>query len=138
MYVIVSFENSFHGAHWVPQLMGGFPGVEGMDRAPGSRNLQVPFPDGFYNENTSFDLFEETLAQKGIDPDRVCGVIVESYQGGGADFLPVEYAQSLREWCNAHNALLVFERFRQDFAGRVNVIVWVGVGSLWWKVLGLW
>jgi 4-aminobutyrate aminotransferase/diaminobutyrate-pyruvate transaminase/4-aminobutyrate aminotransferase/(S)-3-amino-2-methylpropionate transaminase len=66
-------------------------------------------------------LFEESLAQQEIDPDHVCGVIVESYQGGGADFLPVEYAQALREWCTAHNALLVFDEVQAGF-GRTGKV----------------
>ncbi|HMF30127.1 MAG TPA: aspartate aminotransferase family protein [Candidatus Lokiarchaeia archaeon] len=119
--VIVSFENGFHGRTLGAQLMGGSPTLKEWIVHQDPEIIQVPFPDGFYNENTSFDLFEETLAQKGIDPDRVSGVIVESYQGGGADFLPVEYAQSLREWCNAHNALLVFDEVQAGF-GRTGKI----------------
>ncbi|HME55630.1 MAG TPA: aspartate aminotransferase family protein [Candidatus Lokiarchaeia archaeon] len=119
--VMVSFENGFHGRTLGAQLMGGSSSLKDwiMHRDPDI--VQVPFPDGFYNENTSFDLFEETLAQLNIEPDNVCGVIVESYQGGGADFLPVEYAQALREWCTAHNALLIFDEVQAGF-GRTGKV----------------
>ena len=32
--------------------------------------VQVPFPDGYKNENISFDLFLKTLAEKGVQATR--------------------------------------------------------------------
>ncbi|HBG26894.1 MAG: hypothetical protein A2Y10_00570 [Planctomycetes bacterium GWF2_41_51] len=43
--------------------------------------VHVPFPDGFRNENISFDLFTETFSKLKINPDHVAGVISETYQG---------------------------------------------------------
>ena len=63
----------------------------------------------------SFDLFTQTLDEKGINSANVCGVITESYQGGGADFLPVEYVQQLRDWCTQNQALLVFDEVQAGF-----------------------
>jgi len=77
--------------------------------------IQVPFPDGFQNEDVGFDGFERALAAARVDPERVAGVISETYQGGGASFMPVEYAQALRAWCDKYGALLCFDEVQAGF-----------------------
>jgi len=77
--------------------------------------VQVRFPDGFRTEDTSFELFEQTLGEKGVDPDQVCGVITETYQGGGASFAPTEYIQNLAGWCEKHDVLLIFDEIQAGF-----------------------
>ena len=113
--VIVSFERAFHGRTLGSQQMGGIPGGKAWIKNLDPDLVQVPFPDGFRTEDTSFDLFERALAEQGVNPDNVAGVISETYQGGGADFMPVEYAQSLRKWCDAHNALLCYDEVQAGF-----------------------
>jgi 4-aminobutyrate aminotransferase/diaminobutyrate-pyruvate transaminase/4-aminobutyrate aminotransferase/(S)-3-amino-2-methylpropionate transaminase len=77
--------------------------------------VQVPFPDGFRCPDTSFELFEKSLAQQGVTPESVAGVMTETYQGGNASFAPPEYAQKLRAWCDCHQALLVFDEVQAGF-----------------------
>ncbi len=113
--VMVTFENAFHGRTLGAQMMGGTPALKTWIRNLDPEIVQVPFPDGFYNEDESFALFEETLKTKGIAPERVCGVMPESYQGGGADFMPVEYAQALNKWCTVNGALLIFDEVQAGF-----------------------
>jgi len=113
--VFITFENSFHGRTLGAQMMGGIPKLKEWIINHDPEIIQVPFPDGFYNENTSFDLFEETLSKNGIFPENVCGVMTETYQGGGADFLPKDYAQKLRKWCNEAEALLIFDEIQAGF-----------------------
>lgn len=113
--IMISFENAFHGRTLGSQMMGGSPGLKEWIVHHDPELIQIPFPDGFYQENVSFDLFLNTLQQKGINPDNVCGVITETYQGGGADFLPVEYVQKLRQWCTKHQALLIFDEVQAGF-----------------------
>ena len=112
---MISFDNCFHGRTLGAQMMGGSPSAKEWIGNLDPEIIQVPFPDGFYNENMSFDLFTQTLDEKGINPANVCGVITESYQGGGADFLPVEYVQQLRDWCTQNQALLVFDEVQAGF-----------------------
>lgn len=120
--VIVSFDRSFHGRTMGSQQMGGSPQGKAWIKNLDPEIVQVPFPDGFFTEDTSFELFEKSLADKGIEPDRVAGVISETYQGGGADLMPMEYAQALRRWCDEHDALLCCDEVQAGF-GRC--------GSLW-------
>jgi 4-aminobutyrate aminotransferase / (S)-3-amino-2-methylpropionate transaminase / 5-aminovalerate transaminase len=77
--------------------------------------VQVPFPDGYKNENTSFDLFLSTLEEKGIKPGEIAGVITESYQGVGPDFLPVEYAKKLEAFCLKNDIVTIFDEVQAGF-----------------------
>src|SRR6516162_8450327 len=112
---IVTFENAFHGRTLGAQLAGGSPGLK--DWIPGKHPeyVQVPFPDGFRTTDTSFDLFERSLAQQGVTPETVCGVMTETYQGCNAQMFPLEYARQLRRWCDRHEVLLIFDEIQAAF-----------------------
>jgi len=77
--------------------------------------IQVPFPDGYKNENTSFDLFLSTIKDKGVGPDEIAGVMTESYQGVGPDFLPVDYARRLEALCRDHDIVLTADEVQAGF-----------------------
>ncbi|NPV08727.1 MAG: aspartate aminotransferase family protein [Anaerolineae bacterium] len=112
---IVSFERAFHGRTLGAQQAGGIPSLKEwiVNLDPGF--YQVPFPDGFRTEDTSFELFLNTLERQGATPDKVAAVITESFQGGGADFAPVEYMQALRHWCDEHHILLIADEVQAGF-----------------------
>lgn len=111
----VSFNNAFHGRTMGAQLAGGMEKLKTwmVDRDP--TFVQVPFPDGYKNEDTSFDLFLSTLKDKGITSDEIAGVMTESYQGIGPDFLPIDYAQRLQEFCRKHDIALIFDEVQAGF-----------------------
>ncbi|HBG26664.1 MAG: 4-aminobutyrate aminotransferase [Planctomycetes bacterium GWF2_41_51] len=113
--IIVSFMDSFHGRTLGSQQMGALGSGRAWIKNLDPEIVHVPFPDGFRNENISFDLFEETLLKLKINPDNVAGVISETYQGIGPNFMPKEYAQKLRNWCDAHKALLCFDEVQAGF-----------------------
>ena len=113
--VIVSYEGSFHGRTMGAQQLGGMAGGKAWIKNLDPEIVHVPFPDGFRCEDTSFALFESTLAKLGVDADNVAGVISETYQGIGPNFMPKEYAQALRKWCDAHKALLCFDEVQAGF-----------------------
>jgi 4-aminobutyrate aminotransferase-like enzyme len=111
----ITFENAFHGRTMGAQLAGGAPALKKWIGQCDPTFVQVPFPDGFKNEDTRFDLFLETLAAKGIPGDQVCGVMSETYQGVGPDFMPVEYARALENWCRKHDVILVMDEVQAGF-----------------------
>ncbi len=113
--VIVSFSGAFHGRTLGSQLAGGIPSLKEwiVNLDPGF--VQVPFPDGYLCENTSFDYFLTCLREQEVEPRDVAGVMLETYQGGNASFAPVEYIKTLREWCTGHNALLIFDEVQAGF-----------------------
>jgi len=118
---IVSFRQGFHGRTMGAQQMGplgeGHRWIQNLD--PDIHH--VPFPDGYRVEDTSFELFLRTLEANRVAPESVAGVITETYQGVGPDFLPVEYAQRLRRWCTEHGAVLIFDEVQAGF-GRCGTL----------------
>ena len=112
---IVGAERGFHGRTLGAQQAGGIPGQKGWIVNEDPAIVQVPFPDGYWTEDTSFDLFLATLAKKGLRPENVAGVMFETYQGVGPDFAPVEYIRQLAKWCKAHDALLIFDEVQAGF-----------------------
>ncbi len=113
--VIISFQNAFHGRTLGAQLMGGLPPLKNWIINHDPDIIQVPFPDGYLNEDLSFSTFEQSLKEQNINPERVAGVIVEGFQGANVDFLPYEYAQELKKWCTENNALLTFDEVQSGF-----------------------
>jgi 4-aminobutyrate aminotransferase/(S)-3-amino-2-methylpropionate transaminase len=112
---IVSFDRAFHGRTLGAQMIGGIPGLKEwiVNRDPGM--VQVPYPDGFRTEDVRFEGFELALRGLQIEPQQVAGVILETYQGGGASLCPKEYIQDLRKWCDAYRALLIFDEIQAGF-----------------------
>lgn len=111
----VSFGNAFHGRTMGSQLAGGMDKLKTWIVDGDKTFVQVPFPDGFKNEDTSFDLFLKTLEDKGIKADEIAGVMSESYQGVGPDFMPVEYAQKLEKFCKENDIVLIMDEVQAGF-----------------------
>ena len=113
--VLVTFDNAFHGRTMGAQWAGGSPGAKAWLGDPDPRFVNVPYPDGFRQKDVSFDVFVKSLAEKGIDPADVCGVMSETYQGCNAKLMPADYAQALRAWCDTHDAVLIFDEVQAGF-----------------------
>jgi 4-aminobutyrate aminotransferase/(S)-3-amino-2-methylpropionate transaminase len=112
---LVTFAGAFHGRTLGAQLAGGIPALKEWIGREDPTFVQVPFPDGFRCEDTRFEVFEEALVEEGVRPEQVCGVMTETFQGGGAIFLPVEYMQRLRAWCTRHQAVLICDEVQAGF-----------------------
>lgn len=112
---IVSFKNAFHGRTLGAQLAGGMDKLKAWIVDEGQTFIQVPFPDGYKNEDTSFGLFLRSIAEHGIEPGEIAGVITESYQGIGPDFLPYDYAQSLQRFCRENDIIMIFDEVQAGF-----------------------
>jgi 4-aminobutyrate aminotransferase/diaminobutyrate-pyruvate transaminase/4-aminobutyrate aminotransferase/(S)-3-amino-2-methylpropionate transaminase len=113
--VIVTYHNAFHGRTLGSQMAGGISSLKAWIVNLDKDMVQVPFPDGFRHEDTSFEGFLKALAELGVEPDRVAGVMTETYQGGNASFAPAEYMQAMRKWCDAHQALLICDEVQAGF-----------------------
>lgn len=126
---IVSFRNAFHGRTLGAQLAGGMEKQKTWIVGEGSTFIQVPFPDGYKNEDISFKLFLSTLKDLKVKPEEIAGVITESYQGVGPDFLPVEYARELERFAREHDIVTVFDEVQAGFGrtGRMFTFEHYGV-----------
>ena len=112
---IIGFERGYHGRTLASQQAGGMAGqktwIVNMDPAI----FNAPFPDGYWQEDCSFDTFLEAVEKSGMKPAEIAGVIMESYQGVGPDFAPVPYIEKLRAWCDEHQVVLTFDEVQSGF-----------------------
>lgn len=112
---VVTFANAFHGRTLGAQMAGGIPALKQWIVNHDRDIIQVPFPDGFRNTHTDFTGFVRNLNELGYTPDRIAGVMTETYQGGDSAFAPVEYIKELRAWCNDHDVVLIFDEVQAGF-----------------------
>ncbi len=122
---VLSFWNSFHGRTMGAQIVGGFPEQqEWMGQKPGGF-YHIAFPECARcpwgkpeYQNCGVECLERSLnqlRQQGVDEDLFAGVITETYQGPTVAFMPIDYAQALREWANQRRVLLVFDEIQAGF-----------------------
>ena len=112
---LVSFTNAFHGRTLGSQLAGGMAKLKTWIVDEGKTFVQVPFPDGYKNENTSFDLFIESLQKQNIKPSEVAGVLTETFQGVGPDFFPIEYVKKMEKFCLENDIVTIYDEVQSGF-----------------------
>jgi len=112
---VVSYHNAFHGRTLGSQMAGGIPALKDWIVNLDRDMVQVPFPDGFRFRDTSFDSFRRGLDELDVAPDRIAGVMTETYQGGNGSFAPARYMQELRAWCEEHQVLLILDEIQAGF-----------------------
>jgi 4-aminobutyrate aminotransferase / (S)-3-amino-2-methylpropionate transaminase / 5-aminovalerate transaminase len=112
---IVGFERGFHGRTLGSQQAGGLAAQKGWIVNLDPAIINAPFPDGYWQEDTSFDTFLAAIERAGFKPDNIAGVLMETYQGVGPDFAPVEYVRKLAEWCRQHKVVLAFDEVQAGF-----------------------
>ncbi len=112
---IVGFERGYHGRTLGAQQAGGMAGQKAWIVNEDPAILNAPFPDGYWQTDTSFDTFLATIERSGLKPENIAGVMMETYQGVGPDFAPVEYVRRLAEWCRQNQVVLVFDEVQAGF-----------------------
>jgi len=112
---IVGFRSGFHGRTLGAQQTGGIPGQKAWIVNEDPAIINAPFPDGYWQVDTSFNTFLEAIKNKGLQPDEIAAVVIESYQGVGPDFAPVEYVHTLADWCAEHKVVLIFDEVQAGF-----------------------
>ncbi|MTD37288.1 acetylornithine/succinylornithine family transaminase [Erwinia sp. CPCC 100877] len=103
---IIAFHNAFHGRSLFTVSVGGQPKYsDGFGPKPADI-IHVPFND--------------LHAIKAVMDDHTCAVVVEPVQGeGGVTSATPEFLQGIRDLCDRHRALLVFDEV-QCGMGRVG------------------
>lgn len=112
---LVTFHHAFHGRTLGAQMAGGIPALKQWIVNLDPNIIQVPFPDEFRCKDRSFDLFLRSIQEQGFKPYHIAGVMLETYQGGGASFAPPEYMQQLRAWCSEHDVILICDEVQAGF-----------------------
>jgi 4-aminobutyrate aminotransferase/(S)-3-amino-2-methylpropionate transaminase len=112
---IIGWERGFHGRTLGSQQAGGMSGQKSWIVNEDPAIVTAPFPDGYWQTDTSFAHFLGSIEAKGMKPENVAGVIMETYQGVGPDFAPVEFVRQLAAWCKQHNIVLTFDEVQAGF-----------------------
>jgi 4-aminobutyrate aminotransferase-like enzyme len=112
---LVGFDRGFHGRTLGSQQAGGLPALKSWIINLDPAIISAPFPDGYWQTDTSFQTFLDAVERSGLKPGNIAGVMMESYQGVGPDFAPVEYVQQLAAWCKQNDVVLIFDEVQAGF-----------------------
>ena len=112
---IVGYERGFHGRTLGSQQAGGMAGQKSWIVNEDPAIINAPFPDGYWQTDTGFDSFLRAIEKRGLKPEDIAGVMMESYQGVGPDFAPAEYVRQLAAWCQQHSVVLIFDEVQAGF-----------------------
>jgi len=96
---IISFYSSFHGRTLFTVSVGG----------------QAKYTEGFepVPQGITHATFNDLDSVKALISDKTCAIVVEPVQGeGGVRPADPEFLKGLRELCDQHNALLVFDEIQ--------------------------
>jgi predicted acetylornithine/succinylornithine family transaminase len=109
-YTVITTDHSFHGRSLAMLTATGKPAY---------KQDYGPLPAGFLPEPVPFNDLE---AVKRATNDETCAVMVEPVQGeGGVNPATKEYLQGLRDWCDQHNLVLIFDEV-QTGVGRLGTL----------------
>lgn len=100
---IISFKGCMHGRTMGADLMKGTGFYEHEDF------IKLPFP---CSDETRF---KHDYIQLNIDPKTVAGIMIESYQGWSARFLPKEYIKDLCTFAKEHGICVCFDEVQAGF-----------------------
>jgi len=105
---IIAFKQGFHGRTFFTVTVGG---QEAYSAGFGPRPADIVHAE--YNNLNSV---------KALISDKTCAIMIEPLQGEGGIVSPTpEFIQGVRELCDEHNALLIFDEV-QTGAGRLGAL----------------
>jgi acetylornithine/N-succinyldiaminopimelate aminotransferase len=111
---IISFKQGFHGRTFFTVTVGGQPAYsDGFGPKPG---------DIFHAEYNNLD------SVKALISDKTCAIVMEPLQGEGGIISPTsEFIKGVRELCNQHNALLVFDEVQTGVGRTGDLYAYMGL-----------
>lgn len=112
---IIAFKQAFHGRTLFTVSVGG----------------QAAYSDGFGPKPGDIDHAEYNNLDsvKALISDNTCAVVLEPLQGEGGIISPTpEFIQGLRELCDKHNALLVFDEVQTGVGRTGELYAYMGLG----------
>ncbi|BDR12236.1 aspartate aminotransferase family protein [Vibrio sp. STUT-A11] len=112
---IIAFQQGFHGRTFFTVTVGGQEAYsDGFGPKPGDVT-HLPYND--------IEALQEHIS------DRTCAVMMEPLQGEGGIVPPTpEFAQAVRELCDKHNALLIFDEVQTGNGRTGHFYAYQGLG----------
>ena len=100
------------------QMAGGSPAAKAWIVNQDPDMNQVPFPNKFkydwadesredYSDENCFETWMGYLDDQGITPDTIAAFMLETFQGGWAQFMPVGFVKKLRQFCDDNDILVL-------------------------------
>jgi len=128
---IVSFKGCMHGRTLGAEFLKGDPQTLGWIgySDPYVYRLTFPYPwsvKSAKNPDLRKRFIEDMdkLKDEGVDFNKICGFMIESYQGWGAILYPVEYIQELSKFARKHNILVTFDEIQGGFGRSGKLFVY--------------
>ncbi|MHA2763786.1 aspartate aminotransferase family protein [Vibrio harveyi] len=112
---IIAFKQGFHGRTFFTVTVGG----------------QAAYSDGFGPKpgDVTHLSYNDIEALQAHMSDRTCAVMMEPLQGEGGIIPPTpEFAQAVRELCDKHNALLIFDEVQTGNGRTGHFYAYQGLG----------
>ncbi|WP_435277267.1 aspartate aminotransferase family protein [Psychrobium sp. nBUS_13] len=112
---IIAFKQGFHGRTFFTVTVGG----------------QEAYSDGFGPKPGAIDhvAYNDLEALKALMSDKTCAVMMEPLQGEGGLVSPTdEFAKGVRELCDEHNALLIFDEVQTGFGRLGSFFAYMDLG----------
>ncbi|GAB3013183.1 aspartate aminotransferase family protein [Bowmanella dokdonensis] len=112
---IISFKQGFHGRTFFTVTVGGQPA----------------YSDGFGPKPGAIDhaTYNDLASLQALMSDNTCAVMMEPLQGEGGIISPTpEFVQGVRELCNKHNALLIFDEVQSGVGRTGQLYAYMGLG----------
>ncbi|XQW84643.1 aspartate aminotransferase family protein [Thalassotalea piscium] len=112
---IISFKQGFHGRTFFTVTVGGQTAYsDGFGPKPG---------DIFHAEYNNLD------SVKALISDKTCAVVMEPLQGEGGIISPTtDFVKGVRQLCDQHNALLIFDEVQTGVGRTGDLYAYMGLG----------
>jgi 4-aminobutyrate aminotransferase / (S)-3-amino-2-methylpropionate transaminase / 5-aminovalerate transaminase len=112
--LIVSFKGAMHGRTMLTEQLKGIT----------ENNLWAfSFDSGVVNLE-----IEEKIEHLEEQKKKICGIIIESYQGWSARFFQNEYIQNLVKWAKNNDILVCFDEIQSGFGRTGKMFAWEHYG----------
>ncbi len=112
---IIAFNKGFHGRTFFTVTVGG----------------QAAYSDGFGPKPGAVEHcdYNDLAAFEALISDNTCAVMMEPLQGEGGIISPdVEFIKGVRELCDKHNALLIFDEVQSGVGRTGHLYAYMGLG----------
>ncbi|MDF2178665.1 aspartate aminotransferase family protein [Aliiglaciecola sp. CAU 1673] len=112
---IISFKQGFHGRTFFTVTVGG----------------QAAYSDGFGPKPGAVEhaSYNDLASLEALISDNTCAVMMEPLQGEGGIISPTpEFVKGVRELCDKHNALLIFDEVQAGVGRTGHLYAYMGLG----------